>query len=150
MLKDLIKVSNRLDALGLTKEADYLDSVIKKLSGSNPSQAELEGLDADRNVSENYSKSELVLLKALNAVSDAFGDVLNHTFYSDELEGLYQKFDALKFEVTEKVNQASFERSMESSSPEVERMDREVGLNTPWYENYDNVGTAPIKKEKRR
>jgi len=32
MLKDLIKVSNRLDSLGLTKEADYLDSVIRKLS----------------------------------------------------------------------------------------------------------------------
>ena len=33
MLKDLIKVSNRLDSLGLTKEADYLDAVIRKISG---------------------------------------------------------------------------------------------------------------------
>lgn len=32
MLKDLIKVSNRLDTLGLTKEADFLDSIIRKLS----------------------------------------------------------------------------------------------------------------------
>jgi hypothetical protein len=145
MLKDLIKVSNRLDSLGLTKEADYLDSVIKKLSGSNPSQAELEGLDADRNVSANYSKGELKLLKALESVIDAFGEVLNQSFYSDELEGLYKQTQALQYEVTEKVNQASFERSMESSSPEVERMDREVGLNPTWYEDYDNVGPRPRK-----
>ena len=32
MLKDLIKVANRLDALGLQKEADVLDQVIKKMA----------------------------------------------------------------------------------------------------------------------
>ena len=31
-LKDLIKVSNKLDSLGLSKEADYLDGVIFKLA----------------------------------------------------------------------------------------------------------------------
>ena len=32
MLKTLVKVANRLDGLNLTKEADYLDSIIKKLA----------------------------------------------------------------------------------------------------------------------
>ena len=33
MLKNLIKVANRLDNLGLSKEADLLDSIIKKIAG---------------------------------------------------------------------------------------------------------------------
>lgn len=33
MLKDLVRLANRLDELGLRKEADFLDSVIKKHSG---------------------------------------------------------------------------------------------------------------------
>lgn len=32
MIKDLIKMANRLDRLGLTKEADYLDSIIRSAS----------------------------------------------------------------------------------------------------------------------
>jgi len=32
MLKDLVRLANRLDGLGLIKEADFLDSVIKKHS----------------------------------------------------------------------------------------------------------------------
>jgi len=33
MLKDLVKLANRLDNLGLRKEADFLDTIIKKHSG---------------------------------------------------------------------------------------------------------------------
>jgi len=32
MLKDLVKLASRLDDIGLTKEADYLDQVIKKIA----------------------------------------------------------------------------------------------------------------------
>lgn len=32
MLKDLIKIANKLDSLGLTKEADFLDNIIKKIA----------------------------------------------------------------------------------------------------------------------
>jgi hypothetical protein len=32
MLKDLVKVANKLDQIGLTKEADYLDEVITKIA----------------------------------------------------------------------------------------------------------------------
>ena len=34
MIKQLIKLANHLDKKGLTKEADYLDKLIKKLSNS--------------------------------------------------------------------------------------------------------------------
>ena len=32
MIKDLLKIANHLDSKGLTKEADYLDSIIKKIA----------------------------------------------------------------------------------------------------------------------
>jgi hypothetical protein len=35
MLKDLVKVANRLDSLGLSKEADFLDSIIRKIAAMN-------------------------------------------------------------------------------------------------------------------
>ena len=36
MIKALVKISNALDKHGLTKEADYLDSVIKKYAEQAP------------------------------------------------------------------------------------------------------------------
>jgi hypothetical protein len=33
MLKDLVKVANRLDSLGLTREADAIDGLVKKIAG---------------------------------------------------------------------------------------------------------------------
>jgi hypothetical protein len=33
MLKDLVKVANRLDSLGLTREADAIDGLVKKMAG---------------------------------------------------------------------------------------------------------------------
>ncbi len=35
MLKDLVKVANRLDSLGFSKEADFLDSIIRKIAAMN-------------------------------------------------------------------------------------------------------------------
>jgi hypothetical protein len=32
MLKDLVKLASRLDEIGLTKEADYLDQIIRKIA----------------------------------------------------------------------------------------------------------------------
>ena len=36
MVKDLIKVATKLDSLGLTREASYLDSLIRKIAGEDP------------------------------------------------------------------------------------------------------------------
>ena len=41
MLKDLVKVANRLDSLGLTREADAIDGLVKKMAGMS------EGDDSD-------------------------------------------------------------------------------------------------------
>jgi hypothetical protein len=46
MLKDLIKVANRLDALGLTKEADTLDRLISR-AASSATDYDVEGLERD-------------------------------------------------------------------------------------------------------
>jgi hypothetical protein len=45
MLKDLVKVSNRLDSLGLHKEADFLDSLLRKEAGEDKSE-ELKTLES--------------------------------------------------------------------------------------------------------
>lgn len=34
MIKDLVKIAERLDKLGLTKEADKVDGIIKKVAGN--------------------------------------------------------------------------------------------------------------------
>ena len=39
MLKDLVKVANRLDSLGLTREADIIDSYLAKKANTNPVSA---------------------------------------------------------------------------------------------------------------
>ncbi len=36
MIKDLVKLANRLDAKGLGKEADGLDGIITKMAGDSP------------------------------------------------------------------------------------------------------------------
>jgi len=40
MLKELVKVANRLDYLGLQKEADILDQIIKKMASEEMSEEE--------------------------------------------------------------------------------------------------------------
>jgi hypothetical protein len=35
MIKDLVKVATKLDSLGLKREADYIDSLIRKIAGNN-------------------------------------------------------------------------------------------------------------------
>ncbi|RPG05708.1 MAG: hypothetical protein CBE07_001585 [Pelagibacteraceae bacterium TMED247] len=44
ILKNLIKISNDLDSAGLTKEADYLDAVVRKLA-MDPDNLEVEEFD---------------------------------------------------------------------------------------------------------
>ena len=50
MLKDLVKVANRLDSLGLTKEADTLDILVKKMAAMNEGDdLDLEDQDIEYN-----------------------------------------------------------------------------------------------------
>lgn len=53
MLRQLIKIANKLDELGLNEEADELDSVIDDLSDSDLP------LDGDESVDDHFSKDEI-------------------------------------------------------------------------------------------
>ena len=55
MLKQLINLANHLDSRGLMKEADYLDSVILKLSSSNLKSSE-EVMFSMEGIKEHISK----------------------------------------------------------------------------------------------
>lgn len=50
MLKDLLKVANKLDALGLNKEADAIDSLVRKIA----SKDNITRMDAYREPSESF------------------------------------------------------------------------------------------------
>lgn len=96
MLKDLVKVANRLDSLGLTKEADILDSFVRKTAGATRTMAPTidTGLirevlsekannklrEANKAKSGHSSKSnfnianELRIVESLNSFLDSAGD----------------------------------------------------------------------------
>ncbi len=62
MLRELSKVASRLDSVGLTKEADFIDSVIRKLAGESDSfepQDETELL-GDREFGEDEVYSDIL------------------------------------------------------------------------------------------
>lgn len=44
MLKDLVKMASKLDALGLSKEADTIDALIRKIAGSDEDDSPPEGM----------------------------------------------------------------------------------------------------------
>lgn len=57
MIKDLIKVANKLDSLGLTKEADFLDSIINKNAGLYKSK--MEGSRWPDNYSDHWFNKDI-------------------------------------------------------------------------------------------
>lgn len=106
MIKELIKIANRLDKLGLTKEADYLDRIIKSAS----SEGTLETadspftLDPIRSLILESDKEEVKsifknsCLETINLAKNIFKDLnidlsLVHPRYSsfrmDDLERAY-------------------------------------------------------------
>jgi hypothetical protein len=79
MLKDLVKLSNRLDSLGLTKEADFLDSCIKKIAGDrdsyyNPGDART--MEALLSGSPDDTASHMALMEGRSDIEENrnFGD----------------------------------------------------------------------------
>ena len=67
MLRGILKIANKLDQLGLTKEADYLDSLAKKLSDSVL-------------VKNAYAVPTQTLYEdALKQCDNAFGCTINHS-----------------------------------------------------------------------
>ena len=62
MIKDLIKLSNHLDAKGLRKEADYLDAVIKKIAEVDEEEQgmldRLHSMFKERNPDSEWKKND--------------------------------------------------------------------------------------------
>ena len=48
MLKDLVKMASKLDALGLSKEADTIDTLIRKIAGSDEDDSPPEGMSQEK------------------------------------------------------------------------------------------------------
>jgi len=63
MIKDLIKVANRLDSLGLAKEADHLDAIIKKLA-SEPGLENVNSYLDMENLEDSKDKKDFFLFVA--------------------------------------------------------------------------------------
>lgn len=66
MIKDLTKVANRLDSLGLTKEADFLDNLILKFAEEEDEEdEEVFSLDKILSNPDDYDKVFLTELSSL-------------------------------------------------------------------------------------
>jgi len=80
MLKDLVKLANRLDSLGLIKEADFLDTILRKISidqeggmvAKNPMDIIKNKILAISRLRDNDAKQD-----ALNKMKKAFEESCN-------------------------------------------------------------------------
>jgi hypothetical protein len=78
MIKDLVKIANKLDSLGLKKEADFLDSLIKKMAGNSSHRINVEELSTEAPIGFTESRYEdlspeqlyIVRLKAAERLSN--------------------------------------------------------------------------------
>jgi len=91
MLKELTKVANKLDDIGLSKEADYLDSLIQKLAdlddeptGDEPTH------EGSFPKSKLYSDYSLTLDELISKLNEIRGTVPGETrvFSPDESYGI--------------------------------------------------------------
>lgn len=81
MIKELIKISNKLDAIGLTKEADELDGIIQKMAG--------EGLDSDQ-PAEVMDEMDEEVSNPLDGMSRKEAvDFVNGVIHSVDLQGFF-------------------------------------------------------------
>jgi len=96
MIKELIKVANHLDKLGLTKEADYLDRIIFKIAASDSAASDL----YTRQIDNKTVKIDFILNNYIkgNTVQDkpqAFKDWLLNPATIDQKKTTYLFFENL-------------------------------------------------------
>lgn len=105
MLKDLIKVANKLDSLGLTSEADFIDSLAFKIA----SHSEREFVTIDRELDEDQLNdfkerypevySYLTTTRMNPATRSALEDYILGEFYADKeididsLQAMKEEYD---------------------------------------------------------
>ncbi len=89
MIKELVKVATKLDLIGLTKEADFLDRIIEKLDGRVVTEDEMK----KRYKEEQRYKEERAIKNMLsNDIKDDFG-IDHETDTSLELDEDVQPLD---------------------------------------------------------
>lgn len=149
MLRDLIKIANRLDSLGLVKEADFLDRIIKM--AGEPSQIEMKNYSPDTLISGALTEKEKLVLGLCNEAASVMPIIhkLNKVVMElaqdidndEDLADSYGGSDDLVAAkgnpemIMEIINQAAFERGVEPESDLINEMDFERGLNPTWYED---------------
>ena len=73
MLKDLVKVANRLDSLGLTKEADAIDGLVKKMAAMNEGDdLDLEDQDIEYDSGSRWEEPPLDIKDVAAAFEDYY------------------------------------------------------------------------------
>lgn len=65
MIKDLVKIAAELDELGLTKDADLLDSMISKLAQDLTDEEEFLSEDTARRVAQQIQDGKVALKDAI-------------------------------------------------------------------------------------
>jgi RPA family protein len=121
MIKELLAVANKMDAVGLTKEADYIDFVIKKLSGyEDDPESAVDYFDSNRIVKENMTDEEMSFLEALNNFTSSFERLKASSEAGDfdEMSDVIRNMETMAMDT---ISQKSFERSMSPVGSNIDR-----------------------------
>jgi hypothetical protein len=137
MIKELLAVANKMDVVGLTKEADYIDFVIKKLSGNvSPSdlytsedpyesyeekddsfyddegeaESAFDYFNSNQIVKENMTNEEMSFLEALNNFTSSF-ERLQASSEPGDFDEMSDVIGNIETMAMDTISQKSFERS---------------------------------------
>lgn len=141
MIKELLAVANKMDQVGLTKEADYIDLVIKKLSGydkldedenipkytdesgiyydEGEHESEIDYFDSNQIVKENMTEEEIDFLEALNNFTSSF-ERLQASSEPGDFDEMSDVIENIKTMAMDTISQKSFERSMSPVGSEID------------------------------
>jgi len=133
MIKELLSVANKMDQVGLTKEADYIDFVIKKLSGydgldetenmpkytdesgayydEGEHESAIDYFNSDQIVEENMTEEEINFLKALNNFVSSF-EILQASSEPGDFDEMSDAIINIETMAMDAISQKSFERSI--------------------------------------
>ncbi len=72
MIKGLIKIANKLDSIGLVKEADILDLIITKIANDPDFESSREGIGTTESIYDEKTPEEKLLakLEALEIINE--------------------------------------------------------------------------------
>ena len=155
MIKKLLAVANKMDQVGLTKEADYIDFVIKKLSGDESGiyydegehESEIDYFNSDQIVEENMTNEEMSFLEALNNFTSSF-ERLQASSEPGDFDEMSDVIGNIKTMAMDTISQKSFERSMSSVGSNIEGYTEGDAdfYNHDNYADYRRYGPKPDRK----